>query len=907
MDKPVIAGISIWREKIKLVKSFKYLEGVGGDLSVRSKEDDLAASPVECADLAASNATVRVDLTVNSVERDVFEKGEEMSLLGDQGREQCDKTRRDDVDLSTTSCNKGEDLPLISGQGNMMDTSVERDKDIYAWVMCSREECNKWRYLTVKDLSMMNDDWECKDNPDKRFGECVAPEQWWDKSKAENRSVLGEQREAEGEDLTAMLDIYLSSMVEEERGEEYLSEMDATTEESFVVGVALEDILPKFILFDGCQVGLMHISKRDTEYVLLKAVRHGEERKLEDIMGQCGELESLKQTPELGQLVGVQHNGRWIRMVVEDLEEDGSICAHGVDHLSYQKRNLSELKHLPEASLGMAAQCIPARVMNIDHFRNMTNKMLKIKLRGWGEQDGVVEIEFLAENCVIDESGVDETVEEELEIEQQKLMIFEMLPKEHYDYTLINFKAQHKMSEIMFEAEIRVNVSTKEGVKNFLEDFNTSSGCTFNIQVGRQDKTQDVATAKSEFRGFRKCCLNVCSKAGKLPKEKGKNVDCPSTINFRLENSNLSNKSLKAVKEQFPLWLKINFQHNHAVHRASHLRYLSVGEETKQLFIAMFELDMTPSSALEELKKKIKLDYPESWQEQFANKSKLPGIFWVHYWFKHWLDQKVGSRDGVDAISKAEKRIMEFDRKSKEEHPLPSGQFYAKIAQTPEGETVVAVVNKFMRRVHSKIPQSGDLIFMDCTSNLDRNDLKLFNLFCPSSIGGLPVAQLITTREDTATITSALNLLKSVLPPDAFYGRGVELGPVLFMTDDCDAEHNALKNIFPVSERLLCHFHLLQAMWCWLWSAKHGVAREHKATLLHLFRCVVYARSEEDVQDCLEDLYSDPVALQYPQFQKHLIRDVLPKIDQWSLYHRLSQKLPTSNFNTTNVVESSFR
>ena len=64
-----------------------------------------------------------------------------------------------------------------------------------------------------------------------------APEQWWDKSKAENRSVLGEQREAEGEDLTAMLDIYLSSMVEEERGEENLSEMDATTDESFLVGV----------------------------------------------------------------------------------------------------------------------------------------------------------------------------------------------------------------------------------------------------------------------------------------------------------------------------------------------------------------------------------------------------------------------------------------------------------------------------------------------------------------------------------------------------------------------------------------------------------------------------------------------------------------------------------------------
>ena len=190
--------------------------------------------------------------------------------------------------------------------------------------------------------------------------------------------------------------------------------------------------------------------------------------------------------------------------------------------------------------------------------------------------------------------------------------------------------------------------------------------------------------------------------------------------------------------------------------------------------------------------------------------SKLPGILWIHYWYKLWLEKTVGSREGVDNIVKAEQRIMEFDRKSKEEHPLPRGEFYAKIAQTPDGETVVAVVNQFMRRVHSKIPQSAEIVFMDCTSNLDRNDLKLFNLFCPSAIGGLPLAQLITSREDTNTITAALNLLKSVLPHDAFYGRGVEAGPVLFMTDDCDAEHNALENTFPLSERLLCHFHLLQ-------------------------------------------------------------------------------------------------
>ena len=40
---------------------------------------------------------------------------------------------------------------------------------------------------------------------------------------------------------------------------------------------------------------------------------------------------------------------------------------------------------------------------------------------------------------------------------------------------------------------------------------------------------------------------------------------------------------------------------------------------------------------------------------------------------------------------------------------------------------------------------------------------------CPSVVGGLPLAEILITREDTGTILFALELLKSVLPPGAFY------------------------------------------------------------------------------------------------------------------------------------------
>jgi hypothetical protein len=54
------------------------------------------------------------------------------------------------------------------------------------------------------------------------------------------------------------------------------------------------------------------------------------------------------------------------------------------------------------------------------------------------------------------------------------------------------------------------------------------------------------------------------------------------------------------------------------------------------------------------------------------------------------------------------------------------------------------------------------------------------------------------------------------MPHDAFYKRGENKGPVLFMTDDADAEINALRAVWPDAELLLCVWHVLNAVWRWM-------------------------------------------------------------------------------------------
>lgn len=58
------------------------------------------------------------------------------------------------------------------------------------------------------------------------------------------------------------------------------------------------------------------------------------------------------------------------------------------------------------------------------------------------------------------------------------------------------------------------------------------------------------------------------------------------------------------------------------------------------------------------------------------------------------------------------------------------------------------------------------------------------------------------------------------------------------MTDDSAAEKSALRTVWPLSTQFLCHFHMAQAEWRWLISAKSGVNKESRKELMKLFQNV---------------------------------------------------------------------
>ena len=165
---------------------------------------------------------------------------------------------------------------------------------------------------------------------------------------------------------------------------------------------------------------------------------------------------------------------------------------------------------------------------------------------------------------------------------------------------------------------------------------------------------------------------------------------------------------------------------------------------------------------------------------------------------------------------------------------------------------------------------------------------------------------MVTTREDEDTIFFGLQLLKTILPDDAFHGNGPVKGPTLAATDDSEVIRNALRRAWPDIILLLCQFHVLQAHWNWLWTSKNSINHEDKSCLLLLFRRILYAETDDQFNTFQEKMFSDPVCQKYEKYQKY-VSNLLARKDEWSTLFRIKEHLPTSGQNTTNLCESSFR
>jgi hypothetical protein len=133
------------------------------------------------------------------------------------------------------------------------------------------------------------------------------------------------------------------------------------------------------------------------------------------------------------------------------------------------------------------------------------------------------------------------------------------------------------------------------------------------------------------------------------------------------------------------------------------------------------------------------------------------------------------------------------------------------IQQKVESPFILAIVMPFMARAHWFVRQAGELVFCDATASLDRLNTPIYIMSAATAAGAIPLAVVMTSGKDVETMKQAFEILKTILPSDAFFGQGAEVGPMGFMTDDSTSERQTLKEAWPQATLFLCAFHILQS------------------------------------------------------------------------------------------------
>ena len=222
------------------------------------------------------------------------------------------------------------------------------------------------------------------------------------------------------------------------------------------------------------------------------------------------------------------------------------------------------------------------------------------------------------------------------------------------------------------------------------------------------------------------------------PDKRCKNTSCPFVLTIKIPSlSYRKRRSPESLyNEDMPCEIHITYRHNHNTQVLQALSYRNLGEESKNVYIDLFQTSKTqkPSIAQAEFKRRLKNNLLYSPQ------------------------------NGPELIEKLNEKKEEYNKQYSEE----GGRIEFEIEQLSEVKCdaevrfAIVIVIPIMSRVHTTIKHSQELAFWDSTSNVDEFNSKFFLVCTHSPAEGLHLGVVITSDESKETLIMAFNLLKKM-------------------------------------------------------------------------------------------------------------------------------------------------
>ena len=501
-----------------------------------------------------------------------------------------------------------------------------------------------------------------------------------------------------------------------------------------------------------------------------------------------------------------------------------------------------------------------------------------------------------------------------------------VLPSD-YSYHLHEFEELPKgdflgAPSACFKTRFYIKVDTESAARQWLQKFEEKSRTTYCILKGCKPAGSIIV-----FKTVKHCQhFRKYFPKGKVAKRgdkslRQKKTECPSRLTLRIYSKR------PTVVQKLPMSdhlceVDLIYDHDHPVDSARSLSFHDVTDDTKATYHEYFKNGHSAASARHEHELRLQLSSsdPQLVETLLADRATNPNIQDVSRLLAAWRTQKLGPASGEGMFDHLEKEVKAYNERHAEDggkaivqrfnasqHIKEEGAGKSeKSVPSVKQPLILAICTPIMARAHRYVRQASELVFMDATSSLDRFSCPTFILSTGSAAGAIPLGVFVVSDESASTIAAGLNLLKSIMPSGAFYGRGCENGPELILIDEQSAQREALRQVWPGTRQLLCLFHYLQRWWRWLWEKKQEIDLEDRKDIMQLVRKLVYASSPLELSEIYHDITNNPTSLisLYPNVEERL-RDMRQKEEEWALTHR--SDLTTREKHTNNYSEASMR
>ena len=233
--------------------------------------------------------------------------------------------------------------------------------------------------------------------------------------------------------------------------------------------------------------------------------------------------------------------------------------------------------------------------------------------------------------------------------------------------------------------------------------------------------------------------------------------------------------------------------------------FKDISTEAVETIEQLFMSGMTPGTAYQEFTFNLRLQCGSEmmkYHKSLADRGICPRRRDFNMLYTEFNRKKYGGSDSEAMLKIFKDRIID----AKETHPDIKVSYSKYTIDSP---LLVAIVTPLMQRIHQYVSESGELVFIDSSSNMDEYHLQIFLLVTQSVISALRLGILITSDEKTESLIKGFNLLKGCFDENSFFARGRE-GPEIGMTDNSIELRDALSSVFLNMKLRLCTFHMLQ-------------------------------------------------------------------------------------------------